>query len=496
MMKRKIITALLVLCMLLALAPITVKAGMLPPWINSLSVDPTRCAAGAEVMLRVWNAEPEGTDWQNEEYYIVNPGTTNATLTLDGMFLATSPGTAIVKVVVFDLGREDDFEQEVAITVFEPITITTQSLPNGQVGVPYIADLTATGSPKYWDWDSTELPPGLDLVDKRETAVITGTPTKSGTYNIYVEASNNFTDAGAYFTIEIAQAAPDPTPTPAPPTGTDATETDVTETDATETDATETDVTETDATETDVTETDATETDATETDVTETDPTGTNPTETDSTKTDPSKNDPSQTDQTGTAPTGTNPTGTNPGNTSPTGTASSRTEPSGTDSTKTDPGEAETINLIQESPEWTKGSDKPASFTSNAEFKDFLYVRVDGEIVDEANYDVKEGSTIVTFKVSYLERLSVGKHTVEIVSASGSGQGTISAHGIIDIKAQADQEKLQVTTSNISTTESGNSTPKTGENSGHYQWLTLILLSAGGIIFLIRKKRISQETDK
>ncbi len=37
--------------------------------------------------------------------------------------------------------------------------------------------------------------------------------------------------------------------------------------------------------------------------------------------------------------------------------------------------------------------------------------------------------------------------------------------------------------------------PKTGESSGHYQWLALILLSAGGLIFLINKKRVSVQRD-
>jgi len=412
--------------MLLMLSPLTVIAGMLPPWINSISVDPPRCAAGAEVKLSVWNAEPEGTDWSNEQYQIKDPGTTNASVTLEGMFYATSPGTATVKVTVFDIGRGDNFVQYVEITVYEPINITTQSLPNGQVGVPYVANLEATGSPKYWDWDSTELPPGLDLVDKRETATIEGTPTKSGTYNIYVEASNNVADAGAYFSIEIAPAAPDPISTSTSPTGTDATETD---------------------------------------------PTGTNPTETDSTKTDP---------------TGTNPTGINPAGTDPTGTNPTGTDPTETDLTDTDPGDSSEVLMIQQPSIWTKGSNESASFTSNADFKDFLYVKVDREIVDESNYDVKEGSTIVTFKASYLETLSAGEHAVEIVSASGSGHGTISAFGTIEIKAQAVQQTEQVT-------QASDALPVTGESNGYYPWPVLTLLSAGGLLFVLRKKRLSQQ---
>ncbi|HHU52939.1 MAG TPA: LPXTG cell wall anchor domain-containing protein [Clostridiaceae bacterium] len=176
-------------------------------------------------------------------------------------------------------------------------------------------------------------------------------------------------------------------------------------------------------------------------------------------------------------------------------TKTSGTDPTGTNSSKTDPTESG-VKMTQQPPAWTKSSNEPASFTSSAEFKDFLYVKVDGEIVDESNYDVKEGSTIVTFKVSYLETLSVGKHSVEIVSASGSGHGTISAHGTIEIKAQVVPQPEQVAQSSNSTTKSNDTMPKTGENSGYYPWLALLLLSASGLIFLVRRKRISQETDK
>lgn len=387
-MKRKIILALLVLCMLLTLLPTTVLAGMRPPVINSVSVDPTRIAAGTEEMLNVWNVEPYGANYTGDpQFEMVDPGTTYATVTFAGMFLATSPGTATVKVKVYDEERGAYFEQNVQITVYEQIIITTQSLPNGQVGVPYAVDLAATGSPKYWDWDSAELPPGLDLVDHidRPTATIEGTPTKSGTYQVTVEASNKYTDCRAYFTIQIAEAAtptpiPTPTSTPTPiPT-------------------------------------------ATETDPTETDPTATDPTEA--------------------APT-----------------------------------EAVENKMTQQPPAWRKGSKKPASFTSDADFKDFLHVKVDDKVVDESNYDAKEGSTVITFKPAFLESLSVGNHSVEIVSASGS------AYGNIEIKAKAVQKKAKDTL------------PKTGEGSGYYPWLALLLISAGGLVFLTAKKKRSQQRD-
>lgn len=71
---------------------------------------------------------------------------------------------------------------------------------------------------------------------------------------------------------------------------------------------------------------------------------------------------------------------------------------------------------------WQKGSEDGLSFTSNAAFADFLKVQVDGKDVDASNYTVKEGSTIVTLKPSYLETLSAGKHTLAIVSDTGTAE--------------------------------------------------------------------------
>ena len=71
---------------------------------------------------------------------------------------------------------------------------------------------------------------------------------------------------------------------------------------------------------------------------------------------------------------------------------------------------------------WQKGSEDALSFTSNAAFADFLKVQIDGKDVDSSNYTVKEGSTIVTLKTSYLETLPVGKHTLAIVSDTGTAE--------------------------------------------------------------------------
>lgn len=46
----------------------------------------------------------------------------------------------------------------------------------------------------------------------------------------------------------------------------------------------------------------------------------------------------------------------------------------------------------------TEGEKKELTFRSNAAFSDFIRVELDGKTLDEKNYTVKEGSTVVTLK--------------------------------------------------------------------------------------------------
>ena len=94
---------------------------------------------------------------------------------------------------------------------------------------------------------------------------------------------------------------------------------------------------------------------------------------------------------------------------------------------------------------WQKGSEDVLPFTSNAAFADFLKVQIDGKDVDSSNYTVKEGSTIVTLQPSYLDTLSVGKHTLAIVSDTGTAETeftVLAAEGeAVDSKADNDGDK-------------------------------------------------------
>ena len=70
--------------------------------------------------------------------------------------------------------------------------------------------------------------------------------------------------------------------------------------------------------------------------------------------------------------------------------------------------------------ETTVDTDKNAKFRSDAPFADFIEVQVDGKVVAPSNYKASEGSTIIELLPSFLKTLSVGKHTLAIVSKGGS----------------------------------------------------------------------------
>ena len=68
---------------------------------------------------------------------------------------------------------------------------------------------------------------------------------------------------------------------------------------------------------------------------------------------------------------------------------------------------------------WTQNMDGTVVIRGNGEFSRFHAVKVDGKVIDPANYDKKEGSTIITLKKEYLKTLATGSHTFAIVWDNG-----------------------------------------------------------------------------
>jgi len=87
------------------------------------------------------------------------------------------------------------------------LTITTTSLPSGQVGVAYSASITATGGTTPYTFTITGLPPGLTA---NSSGQITGAPTTAGTYTVtatVTDSSSPQQTTTMTYSVTIAPAA-------------------------------------------------------------------------------------------------------------------------------------------------------------------------------------------------------------------------------------------------------------------------------------------------
>lgn len=67
-----------------------------------------------------------------------------------------------------------------------------------------------------------------------------------------------------------------------------------------------------------------------------------------------------------------------------------------------------------------KTSNSQLVFVSNADFSTFERVEIDGTTLEQKNYTVTSGSTVVTISSEYLSTLTDGQHTIAIVSKGGT----------------------------------------------------------------------------
>lgn len=111
------------------------------------------------------------------------------------------------------------------------------------------------------------------------------------------------------------------------------------------------------------------------------------------------------------------------------------------------------------------GSNEALTFRGNGERTAFRYVKVDGDIVDPANYDVREGSTIITFKPEYLKTLSNGKHTIEMFWKINGAEKSARASFHIGEKSG------EVVPGNTGTTQPADNTESEPRHVCSFEWV-------------------------
>ena len=143
-----------------------------------------------------------------------------------------------------------------------------------------------------------------------------------------------------------------------------------------------------------------------------------------------------------------------------------------------DPDPIEYKMLDGEDAEWTRGDKEGLMFRSEAPMDKFVSVKVDDAEVDSSDYTVEEGSTIIRFTASFLEKLKDGTHKIEIISNDGSARTRFL------IKSAAEPAPVNPP----------DKTPKTGDKSKVVLWSSLMLISISAVagINICGKKRRHQ----
>ena len=115
------------------------------------------------------------------------------------------------------------------------------------------------------------------------------------------------------------------------------------------------------------------------------------------------------------------------------------------------------------------GEKKSLTFRSDAAFTDFIRVELDGKVLDEKGYTKAEGSIIVTLNNDFISTLSVGEHTLGIVSESGTATAKFT----------------------VKASEIPNESPKTGDNNMVAFWSLAAILSLAvlGFTTVVSKKK-------
>ena len=141
----------------------------------------------------------------------------------------------------------------------------------------------------------------------------------------------------------------------------------------------------------------------------------------------------------------------------------------------------------------TQGEKKELTFTSDASFADFLRVELDGTTLDERNYTKKEGSTIITLNRDFVATLSVGEHTLAIVSQHGTATAkfTVKAKPAETAPPQPTVTP-QPTAQPTQTAQPVSPILRTGDTANPTLWFALLIVSGGaaiGITVVSRKKK-------
>ena len=145
----------------------------------------------------------------------------------------------------------------------------------------------------------------------------------------------------------------------------------------------------------------------------------------------------------------------------------------------------------------TQGEKNELAFTSDASFADFLRVELDGTALEEKNYTKREGSTIITLNRDFVATLSVGEHTLAIVSQHGTATAKFTVKAKPAETATTQPTVTPQPTAQPTQTAQPQPTvqpvspiPSTGDTATPALWFALLIVSGSALaaIFVLRRK--------
>ena len=127
---------------------------------------------------------------------------------------------------------------------------------------------------------------------------------------------------------------------------------------------------------------------------------------------------------------------------------------------------------------FTKGGSSGLNFTTDDAKGNLLRVLVDGKAVSPKNYTVSGDPLSVTLHPDFLDTLSAGEHTIEIVTVNGTARANFTIHKETQHESQDHSEDH--------TQERSLTSPATGDNSHTVLWTILMIASLAALIILVR----------
>ena len=123
---------------------------------------------------------------------------------------------------------------------------------------------------------------------------------------------------------------------------------------------------------------------------------------------------------------------------------------------------------------WTKESGEDLVFTVKADLDKLVEVKIDGNVVDKAQYTVDANAKTVALSSVYLETLEKGEHAIIISFNDGVATTTFTV---------AAASTSTTDTPSTGDTPNTDDSPQTGED-GHIVWIVLTLISSAVVILV------------